>query len=67
MMLSLVASWMLLLAAAPCVVAANFFGDLKGAKLQLLKGGALAGTPPLSFDKLLGGTPAVVFAVRRPG
>lgn len=65
-MLALVASWILLLAAAPCAVAANMLGDLKGAKLQLLKGGALAGTP-VSFDKLLGGTPAVVFAVRRPG
>lgn len=63
MMLALVASWMLLVTFAVAVS----MGDLKGAKLQLLKGGALAGTPPLSFDKLLGGTPAVIFAVRRPG
>ena len=43
--------------------------ELKGAKLQLLKRGALSGAAPLNFSKLLGGssTPVVVFAVRRPG
>lgn len=43
-------------------------GQLKGAKLQLVKNGALATKPTLvEFSKLLGNSPTVVFAVRRPG
>lgn len=51
------------------ITAGVSLSELKGAKLQLLKRGAISADAPINFSKLLGGstTPTVVFAVRRPG
>lgn len=50
------------------LVCSSNIAMLKGAKLQLINNGALAAkSAPIEFSKLLGNSPTVVFAVRRPG